>query len=185
MFPEPFLWYPLIIDCIPQSCASPTANFQPPFFSAQIKNQCDLGNRFSNGESNLDSSLNIDIKYSFYVYRFGLFEQGIIWVYIYMSARIDLISSELWNGVWELGFRSCLVNAEKEAVQDTVRTYFIEHQHLHFFGLRSTCLFLQTWINMWSSIPFWFSHEFSLGISEQRMANAIGQHMQLHLWLRN
>lgn len=84
MFPEPFLWYPLIIDCIPQSCASPTANFQPPFFSAQIKNQCDLGNRFSNGESNLDSSLNIDIKYSFYVYRFGLFEQGIIWVYIYI-----------------------------------------------------------------------------------------------------
>ena len=159
MFPEPFLWYPLILDCIPQSCASPTANFQPPTFSAQIKNQCDLGNRLSNGQWNLDSSLNIDIKYilniiSIYDLAY-IFEKGRIWIYL-----PELIwYHQSFETVWELGFRSCLVNAEKEAVQDTVRTYFKEQQHLQFIGFRSTCLFLQTWINMWSSIPFWFSHE--------------------------
>ena len=125
----------------------------------------------------------------FYLYMIWLtyLKQG---EFGYISARIDLISSELWNSVWELGFRSCLVNAEKEAVQDTVRTYFIEHQHLHFFGLRSTCwssihLLIQSWIH-------------TSGISEQSMANAIHlisvhsqhgptsiQHIQLHLGLRS
>ena len=55
-----------------------------------------------------------------------------------ISAWIDLISSELWNGIQIIYNGTIMVNAEKEAVQDTVRTYFIEHQHLQSIGLRST-----------------------------------------------
>ena len=71
----------------------------------------------------------------------------------YISARIDLISSELWNGVWELGFRSCLVNAEKEAVQDTVKDILYRTSTPSFFWLKKYLLFFcKPESTMWSSI---------------------------------